>query len=103
MTYAEVEPFIRHWVEVTLVGEELPRFRGVLSWAGGTISVFIEGAPPDYDGDPGQPLPMKMSMPITKIDAISALHDPPWLVERNKAEAVNQAQLLIDRARGVGD
>ena len=95
MTYDEVEPYIRHWVEVTLVGESLPRFRGMLEWAGGTIAVFIEGAPAGTDGDEGDPLPPKMSVQINKIAEIVALTDPPWLVERNKAEAVIRAQSLI--------
>jgi hypothetical protein len=99
MTYDEVEPYIRSWVEVTLVGEELPRFRGLLRWAGGTISVFIEGAPPDYGGDPGEPLPTKMSIPINKIANIDLLADPPWLLEQNKADAVASAEMLLQQQR----
>jgi hypothetical protein len=95
MTYEEVEPYIRHWVEVTLVGETLPRFRGVLSWAGGPIAVFIDGAPPGAAGDEGEPLPPKMSVQISKIAEIVALSDPAWLVESNKAEAVIRAQSLL--------
>lgn len=99
MTYDEVEPYIRSWVEVTLVGEKMPRFRGVLRWAGGTISVFIDGAPPDYGGDPGEPLPTKMSIPINKIASITSLADPPWLMERNKADAIASAEMLLEQHR----
>lgn len=95
MTYAEVEPYIRHWVEVTLVGETVPRFRGMLTWAGGTIAVFIEGAPPGTDGDCGEPLPPRMSVQISKIAEIIALADPPWLIESNKAEAIIRAQSFL--------
>lgn len=100
MTYEEVEPYIRHWVEVTLVGETIPRFRGLLSWAGGPIAVFIEGAPAGTDGDDGEPLPPKMSVQINKIAELVALGDPSWLVERNKAEAVIRAQALLAANRG---
>lgn len=68
----------------------------MLSWAGGPIAVFIEGAPPGADGDEGEPLPPKMSVQINKIAEINALSDPPWLFERNKAEAVIRAQALLD-------
>jgi len=99
MTYDEVEPYIRSWVEVTLVGEELPRFRGLLRWAGGSIAVFIDGAPPDYDGDPGEPLPVRMSIAISKIAGIALLPDPPWLLEVNQANAVASAEKLLDQHR----
>lgn len=99
MTYDEVEPYIRSWVEVTLVGEQLPRFRGLVRWAGGTISIFIEGAPMDYGGDPGEPLPMKMSIPINKIASMTLLPDPPWLLEANKAQAVASAESLLEQLR----
>ncbi|MGH7660340.1 MAG: hypothetical protein ACRENA_05390 [Vulcanimicrobiaceae bacterium] len=99
MTYDEVEPFIRSWVEVTLIGEELPRFRGMLRWAGGTISVFIDGAPEDYGGDRGEPLPTKMSISINKIATITLLADPPWLLELNKADAVASAEMLLQQER----
>lgn len=99
MTFDEVDPYVRSWVEVTLVGEELPRFRGLLRWAGGSISVFIDGAPTDYSGDPGDPLPMKMSIPITKIANITLLPDPPWLLDVNKAGAVASAEMLIEQLR----
>jgi hypothetical protein len=102
MTYAQVEPYIRHWVEVTLVGETTPRFRGVLRWAGGPIAVFIDGAPSGQPGDAGMPLPHRMSLTISKIAAITALDDPPWLVESNKAEAVVRAQALLNRQREGG-
>ena len=103
MTYDEVEPYIRSWVEVTLVGERMPRFRGLLRWAGGTISVFIDGAPTDYGGDPGEPLPIKMSIPINKIANITLLADPSWLLELNKADAVASAEMLLEQHRHNGD
>lgn len=99
MTYEEVEPYIRHWVEVTIAGETTPRFRGILVWAGGPIAVFIEGAPPGEPGDAGAPLPPKMSVQIHKIAGITALSDPPWLVERNKVEVVMRAESLLDPRR----
>src|SRR5579875_3356181 len=99
MTYDAVDRYVRSWVEVTLVGEELPRFRGLLRWAGGTISVFIDGAPADYGGDPGEPLPTKMSIPITKIASITLLADPPWLLDVNKANAVASAEMLLQQQR----
>ena len=97
MTYDEVEPHIRHWVEVTLVGETIPRFRGVLEWAGGAIAVFINGPPEDDPGDAGMPMPPRMSMSISKIAEITRLTDPPWLVERNKADTLAQAQTFLNQ------
>lgn len=99
MTYAEVEPYIRSWAEVTLVGETTPRFRGLVLWAGGTIAVFINGAPPGESGDAGMPLPERMSVPINKISSITPLPDPPWLLEGNKAAAVMGAEALLKRGR----
>jgi hypothetical protein len=97
LTYWEVEPYIRHWVDVTVRSEPTPRFRGLLLWAGGTIAVFIKGAPPGESGDPGVPLPPQQSITITQISQIMALPDPPWLVEENKAEAVMRAQTLLNQ------
>lgn len=97
MTYAEVEPYIRSWAEVTLVGETTPRFRGLVLWAGGTIAVFITGAPPGEPGDAGEPLPERMSVPINKIAQMTALPDPRWLLESNKAAAVKGAEALLAR------
>ncbi|MBV8196791.1 MAG: hypothetical protein JO263_01540, partial [Candidatus Eremiobacteraeota bacterium] len=87
--------FIRRWVEVTLVGETVPRFRGLLQWAGGTIAVFIQGPPPGVHDDPGLPLPRGHSIQITKIAEIAALPDPAWLFESNKAAAVVSAEELL--------
>jgi hypothetical protein len=95
MTYSEVEPYIRSWAEVTLVGETTPRFRGLLLWAGGPIAVFIEGAPPGQPGDAGAPLPVRHSITINKISLITQLPDPPWLMESNKAAAVMRAEALL--------
>lgn len=97
VTYSEVEPYIRSWAEVTLVGEAIPRFRGLVLWAGGTIAVFIHGAPPGEGGDAGEPLPERMSVPINKIASMTALPDPPWLLETNKAAAVMGAEALLSR------
>lgn len=97
VTYTEVEPYIRSWAEVTLVGEATPRFRGLVMWAGGTIAVFITGAPRGAPGDAGEPLPDRMSVPINKISLITPLPDPPWLLESNKAAAVVRAEALLDR------
>ena len=97
VTYAEVEPYIRRWAEVTLTGETTPRFRGLLLWAGGPIAIFITGAPPGQPGDAGEPLPERNSIPITRISLIAGLPDPPWLLESNKAAAVLSAQSLLNR------
>lgn len=99
MLYSEVEPYIRSWAEVTLVGETTPRFRGLVLWAGGTIAVFIQGAPPGEPGDAGEPLPDRMSVPINKIAHMTLLPDPPWLLESNKAAAVMGAEALLNRPR----
>jgi hypothetical protein len=101
VTYSEVEPYIRSWVEVTLVGETTPRFRGLLLWAGGPIAVFVNGAPPGEHGDAGAPLPARQSVPINKIALIAPLPHPPWLLESNKAAAVIRAEALLGRDRGV--
>jgi hypothetical protein len=69
----------------------------MLVWAGGTIAVFIKGAPPGESGDPGVPLPPRQSITITQITQITALPDPPWLVEENKTEAVMRAQALLNQ------
>ena len=95
MTYAEVEPCIGRWVDVTLVGEPTPRFRGLLQWAGGEIAVFITGPPPGETGDAGHPLPYGMSIPINKIGEIDCLPDPRWLSESSKAAAVMRAEDLL--------
>lgn len=97
VTYYEVEPHIRSWVEVTLTGETAPRFRGHLVWAGGPIAVFINGAPPGEAGDAGVPLPDRYSIPIYRIAHITPLPDPPWLLESNKAAALASAQALLKR------
>jgi len=97
MTCSEVEPYIRSWVEVTLAGETIPRFRGLLLWAGGPIAVFVNGAPPGQPGDAGKPMPDRQSIPINKISLITPLPDPPWLLESNKAAAVMRAQALLSQ------
>jgi hypothetical protein len=99
VTYAEVEQYIQRWVEVTLVGETVPRFRGHLLWAGGFIAVFINGPPPGQGGDAGVPLPPRFSIQISKIADITALPDPPWLAASNKAAAVAFAEALLDKER----
>jgi hypothetical protein len=44
-------------------------------------------------------LPPRFSIQISKIADITALPDPPWLAESNKAAAVAFAEALLDKER----
>ncbi len=99
MTGTQIEPYIRHWVEVTLVGDVSPRFRGYLLWAG-NLAVTVNGAPPGAGGDDGVPTPHRHPIRIDRVVTIAQLADPPWLLEMNNAEAIAAAEAFLEWHKG---
>ncbi len=102
VTGTQIEPYIRHWVEVTLVGDLTPRFRGYLLWAG-NLAITVNGAPPGTGQDDGAaPTPHRQPIRIDRVATITPLADPPWLLEINKAAAVTVAEAFLEWHRGEG-